>query len=200
MEATHEEMRKLLLGPSAVAGSSQPFVLTATPKPQKEVTHQLFEELKDPLQQRKVDEAVATTARIEVPILEVQLAQMPAPFVAPVTSLSAKGKKTKMEPMFKAASSEPSSQKPDNKKKEKKPMLEEEEEEESMAKDTGSSKESADSEEEPSIPPPEPTTKMGLRLTNKKKPPSIYKSPVPPKRSSKTPGKGKGSNKKPKGK
>ena len=49
MEATLGEMQKLLLGPSAAARSSLPLVPAATPKPQKEATHQLFEELKDHL-------------------------------------------------------------------------------------------------------------------------------------------------------
>ena len=39
MEATLGEMRKLLPGPSAAAGSSQPSIPAAKPKPQKEATH-----------------------------------------------------------------------------------------------------------------------------------------------------------------
>ena len=71
MEATLGEMRKLLPGPSAAAGLSQPSVPAAKSKPQKEVTHQLFKELKDHLQHHKVDDVVATIARIEVPVLGV---------------------------------------------------------------------------------------------------------------------------------
>ena len=52
----------------------------------------------------------------------------------------------------------------------------EEEEEESTAEDTGSSEGDAESEEEPSTPLLELGAMMGLRSTNKKKPPLVYRS------------------------
>ena len=117
--------------------------------------HQLFEELKDRLQQRKVQEAITTAARIEVPVPGVWPAELPTPLAVLAISPTAKGKKTEKEPESKAASFEPSSRKQDSKKKAKEPMPEEEKEEESTVEDIGSSKGDAESEEEPSTPPPE---------------------------------------------
>ena len=97
-------------------------------------------------------------------------------------------------------SSEPTSQK-SGKKKEKVPIpeLEElEEEEESMAKDSAKSKE----EEEPSTPPPDqkPRRSVNTWSSGKKQPLPIYRNPYASKCQSKIPRKGKGSNKKPRGK
>ena len=51
METTLGKMQKLLSAPSAAAGSSQPSVPVTTPKPLKKTDQQLFDELKDRLQQ-----------------------------------------------------------------------------------------------------------------------------------------------------
>ena len=109
METILGEIWKLLPGLSTASRSSQPSIPTAKHQPQKEATHQLFEELKDRLQQRKVQEAIMTAVRIEVPVLEVQLAELPTPSAILAASPTAKGKKMEKEPTSRAASSEPSS-------------------------------------------------------------------------------------------
>ena len=194
------EMQKLLPRLSAATGLSQPSIPAAKPQPQKEATHQLFEELKDRLQQRKVQEAITTAARIEVPISGMRLVELRMPSAILAASPMAKGKKTEKELESRAASSELSSRKQDSKKKAKEPMPKEEEEEESTAKDTRSSEGDAESEEEPSIPPPKPAAKMRLHSIHKKKPPPVYRSSAVPKRPTKTAQKREGSNKKPRGK
>ena len=197
METILEEMRKLLPKPSVAAGSSQPLVLAAKSQPQKEAMHQLFKELEDRLQQRKVQEAITTAVRIEVPVLGMRLAKLPMPSAVLVASPTAKEKKTKKEPESRAASFEPSFWKQDSRKKVKEPMPEKEE---STAKDIGSSEGDAEAKEEPSTPPPEPAARMGLRSTDKKKPHPIYRSSATQKQPTKTLQKGEGSNKKPRGK
>ena len=73
-----------------------------------------------------------------------------------------------------------------------------EEEEESMAEDSNESEEG----ELPSTPPPDkkPRRSMNTQSSDRKKPTPVYRSLFTPKRQAKIPGKGKGSNKKPKGK
>ena len=64
-----------------------------------------------------------------------------------------------------------------------------------MAEDNTGSEE----EEEPSTPllDQKPRRSVNTRFLEKKQPAQVYRSPYTPKHQSKTPGKGKGSNKKP---
>ena len=138
--------------------------------------------MKDRLQQRRVKEIIQEVAKIEVPVPEVRLAEVPV-----ATPSSAKEKK-KVDSETKAASFEPSSaRKSDRKKKEPSPEPEEEEE---LTVGTRSSKEDAELEEEPSTPPPEPKARMGMHSIDKKKLPLIYKSLAVPKQPTKMPQKG----------
>ena len=201
MEVTLEEMRKLLPAPSAVAKLSQPPAPKATPKTPKEKTQQLFDELTDRLQQQKVEEALAAAARIEVPTSAIHLVEVLAPSVVLAASPSVKNKKTEPELGSRAANSEPASQR-SGKKKENVPtpkLQELEEEEESAEEDTTESEE----REVPSTPPPDQKPKgRKTRFSSKKKPgpTGVYRSLFAPKRQSKTPAKGEGSTKKPRGK
>ena len=143
----------------------------------------MMDSLKDRLQERKVQEAVAAAAKIVVPTPEVSLAT--------VSEDTSKGKNKERRLDSRAASFEL------GKKKEKIPtpeVKELESEEESTTEDTIKSEE----EEVPSTPPPDPKPKWReTRSSSKKKPGPVYRSPFAPKHQMKTPGKGEGSNKKP---
>ena len=182
MEAALVDIRILVSG-SLAKKTSRPYMPPPKDTSRKEKP---LEEIKTPLPQCPGKKEVVETSQV-VPPTEVLAA----------TPSSVDGKKAGKD----SASSEPSSQRQDSKKKKKKePTLEEELEEESTAEDTGSSKEDAESKEEPSTPPPEPKAKIRIHSIDKKKPPPVYKSSVAPKRPTKTPQKGEGSNKKPRGK
>ena len=149
----------------------------------------MLDDLKGRLQECKVQEAVAAAAKIVVPTPEVSPAAVPEAIP--------KEKNKAKESESKVAISEPASQNSGKKKtKAPSPEVEDlEEEEESTAKDTTKSEE----EEVPSTPPPDQQPRKGINTwsSGKKKLGSVYRSPFAPKRQLKTPGKGKGSNKKP---
>ena len=85
-------------------------------------------------------------------------------------------------------------------RKQKEPILEYEELGDTT-EDTGSIEGRAETEEEePSTPKPEQPKGRETRSSGRKKPKPIYRSPFAPKYQAKTPSKGEGSNKKPKGK
>ena len=187
---TLTEMRKLLPGLSA-AGMSQIQPQTAAAPSPKDKGQQMMDSLKDCLQDRKVQEAIAAAAKIVVPTPEVSAAIVPEAIL--------KGKAKEKGSKSRAASSDPASQR-SGKKKEKAPtpeVEELEEEEESTAEDTTELGE----EELPSTPLPDQQPKdRETRFSSKKKPGPLYRSPFAPKHQSKMPGKGKGSSKKPRGK
>ena len=182
MEAILGEIRKLV--PGSVGESSQPPV-----PPQKETPHKEkpLEEVKTPLPQRPskgtVEEGSGEVPPPEFPVPKSQL--------VPEVTLETKVGKTK-SPM-------PSPWKL-SLRKQKEPTPEYEELGDTT-EETGSSEGGAESEEEePSTPKPEQQKGVGTRSLSKKKPPPIYRSPYASKRQSKTPGKGEGFNKKPRGK
>ena len=191
METTLVEMRKLLPGPST-PGTSQPPLQAAVSPSSKGKVQQMMDNLKDHLQERKVQEAVVVTTKIVVPTLEV--------FPIAVPEATPKEKSKEKESESRATSLEHASQMSGKKKaKVPTPEIEElKEEEESTAEDTTESEE----EDVPSTPPPDQQPRKGVntRSSRKKKPGPVYRSPFAPKRQSKTPGKGEGSNKKPRGK
>ena len=86
-----------------------------------------------------------------------------------------------------------------NLRKMKEPMPEVEELGDTI-EDTGSTEGGTESEEEPSIPKPEQPKGRETRSLGRKKLGSLYRIPFVPKCQSKTPSKGEGSNKKPRGK
>ena len=190
METTLREMRKLLPGPSIV-GMSQPQPQTAVAPSSKGKAQQMMDSLKDCLQDRKVQEAVAAAAKIMV--LTPKVSALAVPEATPKGKAKEKGSESR------AASSDPASQR-SGKKKEKVPTLEIqelEEEEESAEEDTTKSEEG----EVPSTPPLDQKSKgREKRSSSKKKPVQVYRSPFAPKQQSKTPEKGEGSTKKPRGK
>ena len=199
MEATLEEMRKLLPALPAAARSSQPPTPEATPEtPREKTMQQLFDEMKECIQQQKVEEAVAAAARIEISTPAVRLTKEVEPSIVPVASPSAKGKKMETEIGSKVASSKPASLR-SGKKKEKEPIPEiqelEEEEESSTGDATGS-----EEGEVPSTPPPEQQAKGREMRSSSRKKKLVYGSPFAPKRTAKTTAKEEGSNKKPRGK
>ena len=84
--------------------------------------------------------------------------------------------------------------------KQKEPTLEYKELE-NTTEDIGSTEEGTEmEEEEPLTPKPEQPKGKETRSSSRKKPGPVYRSPFAPKRQAKTLGKGKSSNKKPKGK
>ena len=191
VEETLGLMRKLLSGPSA-AGTSEPKSQGTIPPSPHGKGKQMLVDLKTRLKERQLQEAVATAAKIVVPNPEA------SPAAVLVASPSGKGKKTETEPVSRVASSDPGSQR-SGKKKEQIPTPEVHElelEEEVEAEGSTESEE----EEEPSSPYPELKTKRETRSLGKKKPAPVYRSPFAPKRQSKIPAKGEGSNKKPRGK
>ena len=146
----------------------------------------MLDELRDRLQGRKDQEALVEAAKTVVPPPEVLPAAVP--------EATPMGKSKEKEPESRAASSKSSSQK-SRKKKEKISIPKLEDEEESTVEDSPKSEE----EDEPSTPPLDlkPRMSVNTRSTGKKQPPPIYRNPYIYKRQSKTPGKGEGSNKKP---
>ena len=141
-----------------------------------------------------IKEAMAQAAKIQVPLLEIQ------PAVVPAASTSAKEKR-KAKSETKVVSSEPSSaRKSERGKKKWEPSTEPEEEEESTAA-TGSSEGGTELEdEEPLATPPTEKRSMNTWSSDKKALPSIYKTLLTPKRQAKISPKGGSSQKRPKGK
>ena len=108
IEATLGEMRKLLPGSSAT-GPSQPSAQVTTSTSPKEVSQKAFEEMKARIQQRKVQEALAKAAKIEVLVSEVRPMKLPTakPVVVPAATPTAKAMKTKKDLDTKTTSSMP---------------------------------------------------------------------------------------------
>ena len=100
MEATLVEMRKLLPGTSA-PGTSQPPTQAVIPPSPKGKVQQMLNDLKDCLQERKVQEAVVVAAKIVVPTPEV------SPMA--VLGVTPKGKSKERELESREASSKPAS-------------------------------------------------------------------------------------------
>ena len=152
----------------------------------------MLDDLKGRLQDCKVQEAIAAATKIVVPTPEV--------FPTVVSEVTPKRKSKEKESESRAVNSEPASQK-SRKKKVKVPSPEVddlEEEEESTVEDNNE----LDKKELPSMPPLDQKTQrsMNTRSSDRKKPEPINRSPFAPKHQAKTPSKGKGSNKKPRGK
>ena len=128
---------------------------------------------------------------------------MPVPKVQPVVILAASTptkEKRKAEPKTKVASSEPSSaRKSEKKTKKREPSTEPEEEEESIAA-IESLKGGTESKDEEVLATPlvEKRKSMNTWSSNKKAPPSVYKTPLAPKRQAKTSLKEESSQKRPK--
>ena len=76
METTLAEMRELLPGPSAAGTSQSPPQAMVSPPP-KDKAQQMMDSLKECLQERKVQEAVAVAAKIVVSTPEVSPATVP---------------------------------------------------------------------------------------------------------------------------
>ena len=184
------EMQKLSAG-TTEAGSSQPPDQPAISPSSKEKAQLLMEELKECLQERKVQEALTKAAKIVVPPPEG------APAAVPETT--PKGKSKEKESKSRATSSEPSAQK-SGKRKARTPSPKLEEEEELLDDKTNSSK--SEEEEEPSTPIPDQRLGKNTRSASKK-PLPLYNSSTA-RQQTKTPtethGKKEGSTKKPKGK
>ena len=107
MDTMLGEMRKLLSG-SLVAGLSQAPLPPPKEQPQAQ---ELFEVLRDRLQQHRIKEIIQEVAKIEVPVPEVRPAEVP------ITIPSSAKEKKKVDSETKVASSEPSSPKKSNRKK-----------------------------------------------------------------------------------
>ena len=183
-------MQKLLPDPSAV-GTSEPKPKGTVPLSPPSKAKHIFEDLKSRHQERQLKDAVEMAAKIVMPNPEASSAAVL------VVLPSGKEKKTEAESGSRAASLDPGSQR-SGKKKEQIPMPEVQELESEEEEDEGSTESSE--EEEPSTPRPELKNKRELRSSGKKKPGPVYQSPFAPKRQSKIPAKGEGSNKKPQGK
>ena len=127
----------------------------------------------------------------EFPVPRPLAVLVPKPQSVPEVALETKVGKTK--------SPIPSPQKMNlHKQKEPKPEIEELEDTTKDIENTEGGTESE--EEEPSIPKPEQPKEREIRSSGRKKPDLLYRSPFTPKCQSKTPGKGEGSNNKPRGK
>ena len=138
-----------------------------------------------------VKEVIAKVAKIKVP---------PAEFLAATptaTPVIVKIKKIEKDSDTKTTSFELSSQRRSAKKKTNEPSLELEEDEESSEEEIGSSGEEPESEEaEPATPPPKKKKGIETQSSDQKKLALAFKTPVAPKRPTKTPQKGESSQKK----
>ena len=188
MDDTLAEMRKLLPG-TPEAGTSQPAPQVVPQPSPSAVPPPAPPAATTPTSAGKVQQALDEWKER---ILERQ--QREQKMEGPSTVVPEGTPKVK-KPESRAASSEPASQR-SGKKNKVPPPEEEEEEEESTEEDS----EDSEGEDEPATPPPPPKTKPNVNTRSSKKAGGTYNSPYAPKRTTKRPAKGEGSNKKPRGK
>ena len=184
MEATLEEMRKLLPGPVETEPNQPASQATAPPPPppQPKTPAPTYEELQERV-------AAFTQATEEILAKSRSPAKPGVKVTLPSFSME-KGKEA--ESGTAAARSEPVSEKGSNRKKKKEVTPEVQTTLE--LSDSESSGEEEEEEEEPETPL---VDKRRTRSSEKKKP-QVYSSPQAPKRQQKSAGKGEGSRKKPK--